>query len=70
MTTTNNSMTVGERVGKILGEGNIDFLRQALLTLVDQIMAVEVEPLVGAGKHERSDERTNHRNGSGAGIRG
>lgn len=64
MTTTKNSMTVGEFVGKILGEGNPDFLRQALVTLVDQIMAVEVEHLIGAGKHERTEDRTNHRNGS------
>lgn len=64
MTTTNNSMTVGELVGKILGEGNSDFLRQALMTLVDQIMAVEVERLVGAGKHERTEERINQRNGT------
>ena len=27
MTTTKNSMTVGELVGKILGEGNPDFLK-------------------------------------------
>lgn len=50
MTTTKSSMTVGELVGKILGEGNSDFLRQALMTLVDQIMAVKVEPLIGAAE--------------------
>lgn len=64
MTTTKNSMTVGELVGKILGEGNTDFLREALMALVEQIMAVEVEHLIGAGRHERTEDRTNHRNGS------
>jgi transposase-like protein len=64
MTTASNSMTVGELVGKILGEGNGDFLKEALGALVDQIMAVEVEQLVGAGKHERSGGRVNLRNGT------
>ena len=63
MTTTNNSMTVGELVGKILGEGNPDFLKGALVALLDQVMAVEVSRLVGADAHERSAERTTHRNG-------
>lgn len=53
MTATPNSMTVGDLVGKILGEGNPDFLKQALSALVEQIMSVEVDHIVGAGKHER-----------------
>lgn len=64
MTATSSSMTVGDLVGKILGEGNPDFLKQALMTLVDQIMTVEVDHIVGAGKHERTDERSNQRNGT------
>lgn len=64
MTATKNSMTVGELVGKILGEGNPDFLKQALMTLVDQLMTVEVDQITGAGKYERTDERANHRNGT------
>lgn len=66
MTATQHSMTVGDLVGKILGEGNPDFLKQALMTLVDQFMTVEVNQLVGAGKHERTDERSNQRNGTRA----
>src|SRR3989338_8925982 len=64
MTATANSMTVGDRVGKILGEGNPDFLRRAFMTLVDQFMTVEVNQLVGAGKHEQADGRRNYRNGT------
>jgi len=64
MTATANSMTVGDLVGKILGEGNPDFLKQALMTLVDQFMTVEVNQLVGAGKHEQADGRRNYRNGT------
>lgn len=64
MTATPNSMTVGDLVGKILGEGNPDFLKQALTTLVEQIMSVGVDHIVGASKHERTDERSNQRNGT------
>jgi len=63
MTTTKNSMTVGELVGKILGEGNPDFLKGALVALLNQVMAVEIGQLVGAEPHERADGRTNQRNG-------
>lgn len=63
MTTTKNSMTVGELVGKILGEGNPDFLKGALVAILNQVMAIEVGQLVGAEPHERSEERTTHRNG-------
>lgn len=35
MTATPPSMTVGDLVGKILGEGTPDFLKQALMMLVD-----------------------------------
>lgn len=57
------SMTVGALVGKILGEGNGDFLREALVALVEQVMDVEVGQLVGAASHERTENRQNQRNG-------
>ena len=63
MTTTKNSMTVGEFVGKILGEGNPDFLKGALVAFLNQVMAVEIGQLVGAEPHEGADGRTNQRNG-------
>lgn len=64
MTATPHSMTVGDLVSKILSEGNSDFLKQALMTLVEELMAAEVEQRIGAGKHERSESRTNQRNGT------
>lgn len=63
MTATNNSMTVGEMIGKILAEGNGDFLQRAIKTVLEQVMAVEVDRLVGAGRHERTEARKTHRNG-------
>ena len=63
MTTTKNSMTIGELVGKLLGEGNPDFLKGALVALLNQVMAVEVSQLIGAEPNERAESRTNQRNG-------
>lgn len=58
-----NSMTVGDFLGKILGEGNTDFLKGAVAAILEQIMEVEVERLVGAALHEKSEDRQNQRNG-------
>lgn len=63
MTTTKNSMTVGEFVGKILSEGNPDLLKSAIAAVLKEMMAVEVGHLVGAEPHERSEARTKQRNG-------
>lgn len=60
---TKNSMTAGELVGKLLCEGNPDFLQGALVAILKQVMAVEVGQLVGAEPHERNEERSNQRNG-------
>lgn len=63
MTTTNNSMTLGAVIGKLLTEGNGDFLHEALKAVLTQVMAVEVERLTGAGRHERTEGRQTYRNG-------
>lgn len=44
------------------GEG-VDFLREALRCFVHELMDEEVTAIVGAGRYERSDERTTQRNG-------
>ena len=44
-------------------ENNVDFLNEAVRTLSQIIMEIEVEQETGAGKHERSPERKTHRNG-------
>lgn len=41
-----------------------DFLRQAVELLSQLLMEVEVEQQVGAKKHERSEKRSNYRNGT------
>jgi len=44
-------------------ENDVDFLNEAVKTLSQMIMKVEVEQVTGAGKNERSPDRKNHRNG-------
>ena len=40
-----------------------DFLREGVELLSQMVMELEVEQQIGAGKHERTPERNNHRNG-------
>ena len=53
-------------VGKLLEEDHGDVLREGVQVLAQALMEAEVTELVGAGRYERTDERTAHRNGSRA----
>lgn len=44
-------------------DGDVDFLREALVVLVEGIMDAEVSARTGAGYRERSTERVTQRNG-------
>jgi putative transposase len=44
-------------------EHDADFLRESVRTLSQALMELEVEEHIGAGRHERSPERTGQRNG-------
>jgi len=57
-------MTAEEVVGYLLEGEGLDFLREALAWVVQQLMEAEVSELVGAGHGERAPaERLTHRNG-------
>jgi len=43
--------------------GDGDFLRSVAETVLQLLMETDVEGLIGAGRHERSEERTTYRNG-------
>jgi putative transposase len=58
----NDSMPVVERLRKGEEPGN-DWLREAVRAVVHELMEAEVRAQVGAGRYERSDERTTYRNG-------
>jgi transposase-like protein len=51
-------------VGKLLEEQDGDVLRDGVRVLAQALMETEVTTLVGADRHERSEDRTAYRNGS------
>ena len=57
-------MTADEVVGYLLEGEGVDFLRESLTWICQQLMEAEVSELVGAGRGERApEERLTHRNG-------
>jgi transposase-like protein len=56
-------MDLVELVRKGVAEADVDFLREALLVLVQAIMEAEVAGKTGAGYGERTSERLTRRNG-------
>ena len=57
-------MTADEVVAHLLEGEGLDFLRESLSWVVQQLMEAEVTELVGAGRGERApEERLTHRNG-------
>jgi transposase-like protein len=57
-------MTAEEVVSYLLEEEGLDFLRESLCWVVQQLMEAEVSELVGAERGERAPEvRLTHRNG-------
>jgi transposase-like protein len=56
-------MTAEEVVSFLLEEEGVDFLRESLSWVVQQLMEAEVSELIGAERGERNPERLAHRNG-------
>jgi putative transposase len=56
-------MTAEQVVGYLLEGEGLDFLRESLSWVVQQLMEAEVSELVGAAHGERTPERLTHRNG-------
>ena len=57
-------MDLSAFVGKLLEEQDGDVLREGVRVLAQALMETEVTALVGAERHERSDDRTAYRNGT------
>ena len=57
------SMTTAEVVEKFMRSEHADFLREAVAMVAAQLMEAEISEEIGAGRGERSAERTAHRNG-------
>ena len=60
---TEISMALLELLRKHGLDQDVDFLREGVRLLSQQIMELEVSEQVGAGRHERRAERNNQRNG-------
>jgi putative transposase len=56
-------MTAEQVVSYLLEEEGVDFLRESLRWVVQQLMEAEVSELIGAEHGERTPERLTHRNG-------
>jgi transposase-like protein len=57
-------MDLSTFVGKLLEEQDQDVLREGVRVLAQALMETEVTAVVGADRHERSEDRTAYRNGS------
>lgn len=58
------SMTAIELFDKVVEKDHGDLLREAVRDALQQIMSEEVTSLIGAGPHERTEDRKGYRNGS------
>lgn len=58
-----HSMTAGERAAKTLLSEHADVIREAVATVVAQLMEAEISAEIGAAHGEVSDSRLTHRNG-------
>jgi formylglycine-generating enzyme required for sulfatase activity len=56
-------MDLSAFVGKLLEEQDGDVLREGIRVLSQALMESEVADLIGADRHERTPDRTGHRNG-------
>jgi transposase-like protein len=57
---TDDRLPLAELLAKA---GDSDFLRSVAEAVLQMLMEVDVEGLIGAGRHERTGERLNYRNG-------
>ena len=57
------SMALLDLLRKAAADPDLDFLQEAMATMSQALMDAEVEAHLGAGRHERSSERTGQRNG-------
>lgn len=56
-------MELADFLRKAAGGGDVNFLREGVRVLAQALMELEVSEQIGAAKHERSDDRSTHRNG-------
>jgi putative transposase len=55
---------LNELLDAIQSGGGEDVLRDAMTLVLQELIELEAEQVIGAGRYERSESRTTHRNGS------
>ncbi|HEX7349555.1 IS256 family transposase [Brachybacterium sp.] len=55
---------LSELLDAIRAGGSTDVLREAMALVLQELIELEAAQAIGAGRYERTDERTTHRNGS------
>lgn len=60
---TKNNMDRLAWLRKMLAEADVDVMREMLKIFAEELMGAEADPICGAAYGERTDERTNSRNG-------
>lgn len=58
-----DSMPIQELLDKLDSVTDLDFLREGVRVLAQALMEEDIKRLTGVALHERSEERSNHRNG-------
>ncbi len=59
-----NNMNETEAIGKLVEQGGGNFIRLLLQRALQELIDAEAAAVIGAGKYERSSERSNLRNGT------
>jgi putative transposase len=55
---------LSELLDAIRAGGSVDVMREAMALVLQELIELEASQVIGAGRYERSEERTTHRNGS------
>ena len=55
---------LSELLDAIRAGGSADVMRDAMTLVLQQLIELEADQAIGAGRYERTDTRTTHRNGS------
>ena len=55
---------LSELLDAIRAGGSEDVMREAMTLVLQQLIELEADQVFGAGRYERTDARTTHRNGS------
>ena len=61
---TLSQSALSELLDAIRAGGSVDVMREAMAFVLQELIELEASQAIGAGRYERTDERTTHRNGS------